>query len=644
MPHPTPLPRRPDIDALRGLAVTAVVLFHAFPAIAPGGFTGVDAFFVISGFLITSIIDADLDRATFRFPSFWARRVRRLFPALALVLAATLVAGWILFSADELERLGHEAAAGAAFVANVYFAGQRGYFSPTAASRPLLHLWSLAIEEQFYLAWPVVLRLLHRLRLPRVPILALLAAASFAWNLSLVRSRPDAAFYSTLARVWELGLGGLLATTRAAWGGASPEPASSDASRNSWLRDLVSVTGLGLLVAGLRLARPGAAYPGTTALLPTVGTALLLAAGPAALVNRTLLANRAIVGLGLVSYPLYLWHWPLISFASILDGRTPAAATRASLVALSLLLAWATWRFAEIPAREAVRPGEATRTRGLVAALTTLGLLGWWLGASGGARGFRAEPQAPLAGDVGLPIGRGLGGTSWECAPRFTPPPTRPPPGWFHCRQSLPDRPPTVAIMGDSHAEHLFAGLAEALPQENVFSQTRSDAPFATGHAFGWISRRLASTPAVHTVVLSAHWGKPWRRQPAGQTFEDALRRTVETFTSKGKNVILVANTPSFLRSPRPCKYSADEAACHPPAPLGSDLRLLQAFRQAVAGNPRATVLDPRPLFMDERGPTMERDGWVLFRDRDHLNAQGSRVVAASIAEAITDLRHRNPR
>ncbi|MFM8413025.1 MAG: acyltransferase family protein, partial [Alphaproteobacteria bacterium] len=364
---PSAAGRRHDIDGLRGLAVTAVVLFHAFPGLLPGGFTGVDAFFVISGFLITSIIDDELDRGAFRFPAFWGRRVRRLFPALALVLLAALVAGWVLFSADELERIGREIAAGASFTANLYFAAHSGYFHPNASERPLLHLWSLAIEEQFYLAWPVVVWLLHRLRLPRAPVFAVLVAGSFAWNLSLTRGRPEAAFYSALARFWELGLGGLLATTRAAWGEAPTETATPVRAGRSWLPGLVSLAGIVLLVAGLLLARPDAPYPGTTALLPTVGTALVLAAGPGALVNRGLLASRAIVGLGLVSYPLYLWHWPLLSFASILDGRAPAVATRAALVALSLLLAWATWRFAEIPAREAARPREATRTRGLVA-------------------------------------------------------------------------------------------------------------------------------------------------------------------------------------------------------------------------------------------------------------------------------------
>ncbi|MFM8408770.1 MAG: SGNH hydrolase domain-containing protein, partial [Alphaproteobacteria bacterium] len=193
-------------------------------------------------------------------------------------------------------------------------------------------------------------------------------------------------------------------------------------------------------------------------------------------------------------------------------------------------------------------------------------------------------------------------------------------------------------------ADHLFLGLAETLTKENVLYQGRGDAPFATGPQYDWIAHRIASEPSVHAVVLSAFWGKRWRRPPAGQTFEDALRRTVETFTSKGKNVVLVANTPSFQRSPRPCKYMAGADACHPPAPPERDLRFLRMLRKAVAGNPRATVFDPRPLFSDERGPTMERDGRVVFRDRHHLNAEGSRLIAARIAEAIAELRRDDPR
>ncbi|MES2247784.1 MAG: acyltransferase family protein [Pseudomonadota bacterium] len=354
---------RADIDGLRALAVLAVVIFHAFPDVLPGGFIEVDVFFVISGFLITTLILRSQMTGDFSFRDFYARRARRIFPALILVLALTLAIGWHVLLNSEFQALGQQAVGGALFVANFVFWATAGYFDTAAETKPLLHLWSLGIEEQFYLLWPLLLGVAWRRRWPVVRLLWVLAVLSFLVNAGSVHSFRAAAFYSPLSRFWELMAGAILACMRL--GVVAPRP---------WLRHAQSVLGLALIALGLVATRRDHAFPGWWALLPVLGAIACIAAGPAGCLNRYLLSNRVLVGVGLISYPLYLWHWPLLALARVVGGGTPAPDTRAAIVGASVLLAWATYRFVERPVRS--RPG-ATVPWALWGAGGALVLAGW---------------------------------------------------------------------------------------------------------------------------------------------------------------------------------------------------------------------------------------------------------------------------
>ncbi|HEX7220191.1 MAG TPA: acyltransferase, partial [Burkholderiales bacterium] len=337
---------RPDVDGLRAVAVLAVLAFHAFPSLAPGGFTGVDVFFVISGYLISGIILDDIERSRFSVAYFYWRRIRRIFPALVLVLAACLAIGWVVLLPDEYLQLGRQVAAGAGFLANVALWMQAGYFDWAAEMKPLLHLWSLGVEEQYYLAWPL---LLYAFRRHALALIVAMGVASFALNLYMTAVAPSAAFYLPFTRFWELLIGSYLAVV-----------STKDASH------VKAIAGAVLVVAGFALIHGERAFPGAWALLPAVGTALLISAGPQAWLNRTVLSHPAAVAVGLISYPLYLWHWPLLSFARIVQQGEIPAATRIGLLALSFLLAWATYQFLEKPIRFGVKlrriavPGLAT--------------------------------------------------------------------------------------------------------------------------------------------------------------------------------------------------------------------------------------------------------------------------------------------
>lgn len=341
--HPT---YRPDIDGLRAIAVLLVVAYHAFPAVLRGGFVGVDVFFIISGFLISGTIFQDLAAGTFSFANFYGRRVRRIFPALFIVLTATLLLGWLFLFPSEFSKLGAHVLAGAGFVSNLLLWHEAGYFDPASKAKPLLHLWSLGIEEQFYIFFPLLLAGLWQRRSRLLFWIVAIAAFSFLINIMGMRRDPVAVFYAPVTRVWELMLGALLAYA-AAFRPALLESISGSAHRSA----LLTLIGTGLLLAAACLLDRGKQFPGWWALLPTLGAAAVIAAGPHAWFNREVLSHPLLVFVGLISYPLYLWHWPLLSYLSICTEGQSAPTLRAAAVVLSLAMAWLTYRLIEIPIR-----------------------------------------------------------------------------------------------------------------------------------------------------------------------------------------------------------------------------------------------------------------------------------------------------
>lgn len=367
---------RPDIDGLRAVAVLAVVAFHAFPQYAQGGLVGVDVFFVISGFLISTIIFRGLAAGRFNYVEFYVRRIRRIFPALFAVLAACLIAGWLLLFDQEYAAVGKHVAGGSVFISNFVLWSESGYFDSQARFKTLLHLWSLGIEEQFYLLWPLLLALTWRFTRRLLPLIAVLLVASFVCNVATIAETPRVTFYWPHTRFWELMIGALLA-----WLMLQQRVRLSATAANA-----ASIAGAALLLMALAVISERSLFPGWLALLPTCGAALLIAAGPAGVVNRWLLMWKPMVFVGLISYPLYLWHWPLLSFARILnsDSTGPGRLERAALVVASFALAWLTWRFLEAPVRTSPGRRPAVALLVLVAAV---GLAGWTVFVQGGLPG-----------------------------------------------------------------------------------------------------------------------------------------------------------------------------------------------------------------------------------------------------------------
>jgi peptidoglycan/LPS O-acetylase OafA/YrhL len=503
---------RSDVDGLRAVAICIVVIFHMQRSLVPGGFVGVDVFFVISGFLITRLIVDALERGTFSLSEFYSRRIRRIFPALIIVLAVVWIIGWLTLLPDDFAELGRQILAGAVFASNLLNYSEVGYFDAPAASKPLLHLWSLGVEEQFYLAIPAFLIVAMKCRIPFPRILAITAVLSCAGNIALVRYSQRAAFYLPISRLWELLIGGCIPYATARW----------SLQTERFRRESSSILGISLIGAAAYLV-PAADFPGWWAVPPVLGSALIIAAGPEATVNRAL-SRRPLVGLGLISYPLYLWHWPLLV---LLRGPTSKGRW---IVALSVVLAAATYLLIEQPLRRSFRlPRIAI---GGLTGMATMALLATMTAQTGGLPG-RYDPPLPaiflrVAQPNFFPAGYEAGNVAG----------------------------PKVLLWGDSHADQLnpgFLAVRETRPLRLYHNNFGADcAPIRSQPEADRCADLLRSiesdVAAIHPdiVVIAALWSLYSPLDIAG--LDDLL-----TFSrhSGAKDVFVVGPEPRWPQSLR---------------------------------------------------------------------------------------------
>lgn len=641
-PHPA---YRPDIDGLRAIAVLAVVLFHAFPGLLPGGFIGVDIFFIISGFLIGSIIMGEMAQQRFSFARFYGRRIKRIFPALALVMASCFAAGWLVLFADEYRMLGRHLVAGAGFVSNLLLWSEVGYFDTAADTKPLLHLWSLGIEEQFYIFWPILLMLAQRWR-QRAWLWALvLGGLSFLLNVALVHRYPSATFYSPASRVWELLMGSMLAyltlhgqTLAGLLRGSSAPAAAPSAQR----RNLYSALGMALLLAGFVLITRNRAFPGWWALLPTTGAVLLIAAGPQAWCNRYVLAQPLLVWVGLISYPLYLWHWPLLSFAHILHSAQPAWQIRAAAVLLALLLAWLTYRVLE----QRVRAPAHSRQKIILLSgvMTLVAAAGLWLATHAGLP-QRSGIVANAALQKSLIVVEDVANAE-ACKARY---------GFAskyeYCLLDQVQQEPTVVLIGDSHAYHLVAGLTRYYHEHGgnlLMLGTRvpfiglpsGDDPYqqATPRMLELALNSASVQTVIFSTALKLHEGNP-----DGIATVQALRTTLQRFSAAGKQLVWVNDVPMLDFEPRSCIGRPGMGL----AGAGVDCTLPRAtFDRNTAGHaaivarllkefPQVKVFDTAAPLCDASRCHVMRDGKLMYRDTHHLSYDGDLYVASTYARQL---------
>lgn len=632
---------RPEIDGLRALAVLPVLFTHAGFAGLGGGHLGVDVFFVISGYLITAILLRELDReGRVSIIDFYERRARRILPVLFVVVAASFVAAWIVMLPKEFRDFGQSMVATGSFLSNVFFASENGYFLRASDFKPLLHTWSLSVEEQFYLVFPLLLAGLAWLAPGRVAmVLAALALASFGWALHGTGVAPDSNFFMPLGRGWELLAGAMLAC----WGGA----AEWRSRRPAWLLDALSMAGLVAILAAYLLWDDTTPNPGLPTLLPVLGACAIIAfAAPGTLAYR-LLTLRAMVGVGLVSYSAYLWHQPLFVFTRLLVGDLPGWGWGA-MIAATLLIAWASWAVIEAPFRDRARIG-----RGAVFGFGGAGL------------------AAMIAAGMAVHLQGGLPGRLDERRLLLASAQTDVSPYRDSCGNSLPESfdgycvfgetaGPTVAFIGDSHGKELFWRASERAEEEGFAVQAflwNACLPVALpedarGCAEFVVQARehIIASPEIEIVVISANWsrylgcgdlcyGEDYGPMPAARVaaIGAALRREIAAYAEAGKSVLLVSQIPTMPWDiPRHLNARAlrDGGIAEIGVAIDSHLE-----RAAVAIDtveplealPGVEVLRPRrALCADGRCPALRGDRPLYFDD-NHLNGHGAEALLSML-------------
>jgi peptidoglycan/LPS O-acetylase OafA/YrhL len=621
---------RPDIDGLRAVAVLSVVGFHAAPGRIPGGFIGVDIFFVISGYLISSIILKGLEAGTFTFLEFYSRRIKRIFPALLVTLLACLVIGYVILLDDQLKELGKHVAGGAGFVSNLVLWGENGYFDDAAVYKPLLHLWSLGIEEQFYIVWPLLLWVAWKRRLNMVATVSAVAFASFALNLYVTGNDPVAAFYSPFTRFWELLAGAILACL----GVLKSYPSQV---KNQGLQSTCSLFGVFLLAIAFVYIDVTQPFPGWWALLPTVGTTIVIWAGPNAWPNRLVLSNKILVWFGLISFPLYLWHWPLLSFLRILEGTEIVQWKRAAAILVAIILAWLTYRLLETPVRQVFRT-KATPII-LVVLMSLVGLFGCYGYFVNGFEGRSGAPAIVNAGEIGqFPFFNYADKQYFPCTPVEILNDAGDWNGFVRCVQSKESAIKDVAILGDSHAEHLFPGVAAQLHESNVVFYGKSGLPFLSNSAFNQIFESLIADTNITAVLLSGYWARDLRNY-AGDDWERDLTDSITALTKSGKMVYLTDDVPTFSFKPYRCKFAdrlGSENRCTEPNPRANK-HYLPVFEEIAnkIGRDQVRVIKTYDLFCEADSCSMAGGGILYYRDETHVNIDGSSKLAIAIAEKM---------
>jgi len=640
-----PLGRRPEVDGLRAVAVAAVMLYH-FGLGCPGGFAGVDVFFVISGYLIVGILLREMDHGGFSFAQFWARRVRRLFPALAAVLCFTLAAGWRMLEPREFESLGAQAVAALAFLANFRMMAITGYWEPLAEEIPLMHTWSLAVEEQFYLVAPALLFFLWRRARRRIgAILAALWLASFAAMVAAGDSASGAAFYMPHTRAWELLSGGLLAV--AEFRGWRVPRAAGPAC--GWL-------GLGLVLAAVFGLSGQAGWPDGRALLPTLGAALLIASNTARPNSSgRLLGWRPLEFTGLISYSLYLWHWPLLLFwRRWIFPEEIQVHDQIALLALTFAVSWGSWRWIEQPFRRQGVGARPLLAKPILAKpILALGCV--WLALMGVSlwvkleRGFESAYYArfdPVARRV-MQSPDGKAHATHEALGSLER-------GGIQVGGGIP----RIVILGDSHAV-MFGPMLEDLARRRgvalAFMAQSGAAGFlagGNGHIKPFLStnaekRRRDAVVASFIerwrpdlVVLMGKWDSQLRHdwaptEPGSEAeFARALDHTLEWLRGLSCDVALVGQPPVLPLPNRPNRAEilagylrrggVMPAFYERPDTRAARLRAMELFRARASGH--VFVLDPEPLLTNPDGSIRYHDGdlGLFYSDDDHLNDAGT--------------------
>jgi peptidoglycan/LPS O-acetylase OafA/YrhL len=638
---------RRDLDGLRAVAVLSVLGFHIAPPLFPGGFVGVDIFFVISGFLISSIIYKELESSSFSIVEFYIRRIRRIYPALFAVLCFAAICGWIFLLPSDFVNLGKQILGGSTFSANFVLWWQTGYFSTEATLEPLLHLWSLGVEEQYYLVFPLICMAFYRSKARWTLPAAFLAiaAVSMSLNVAFVSSYKTATYFLPFSRLWELFLGAGLSL----YSQRNLQDSQETPHPKKW-RHVVGFLGMALLVVSIFGISESDAFPGWWALLPTIGAVLVLAAGQTSWVNRYVLSCKPAVFVGLISYPLYLWHWPILSFMRIAAtdwGVKLSSLQKGMIISLAFPLSYLTYRFIELPIRH-VKQKERRRKGALwlLGCVSLTGVFGVLVILTGGFPARLPSAVVALDHDFGPEVSKSWReGTCFLRADQFA--------ASFSnsCVDTEEKRTaqPLVLLWGDSHAADLFPGFRALQDQSGVrlaqFTASLCapilglqvpERPTCLSVNDAVLDRVRSLKPDI--VVLSAFWDYSDPNYDSA-TRNAKLLHTIELVREAGVQRVVVLGSVPFWKMPVR-RILASELRRDPSNPLPHDLprNLLREHDDTLL---MATTLKAGAVYVPVFENLCDRTsciattgpGWkdIVTYDQAHFTDHGSTLIAQRI-------------
>jgi peptidoglycan/LPS O-acetylase OafA/YrhL len=612
----------PSIDGLRALAVLSVILFHAFPLVFPGGFIGVDIFFVISGYLITQIIVSQAISNQFSFGDFYSRRIRRIFPSLILVFLVVYVVGWFVMLPGEFMQLGKHIAAGASFISNWVYWLEAGYFDELVELKPLLNLWSLGVEEQFYIFWPLIILVLIRFGMGLRNALIGLVLASFLINILLVKAYPSATFYLPFSRTWELGLGGLIAVY----------PIRIKDLR---FNHFISILGICGVIAPIFYLNTHSVFPGWSVVPPVIGTGLLLIAIANGGLAAKFLSASWMIGLGLISYPLYLWHWPALSFGGIIKGTSLDVLETIALLLVSLVFALFSYFVIE----------KKVRYLG-VKSVFVLCLLMMGICFQGWNTYHREGLEFRLRRTIEIPFEQKQDFVKWEhkgmlptgiCEPGFIYPEAH------VCAQSNAQGEADVVVLGDSHAFSAYWGIAKAYSNDHIVRLIGQGGclPFLDASSFGMYSSCnknihdqiawITNDPTVKTIFI-AHRSPIISSDTDQKKLEESVIKTFDKLLKANKRVIYINSVPELNFEPRLCVGDLPFGRKNPVGscsfPLDRELARQARYRESMNSifkkYPTVSIYEPAIFLCRNEICNAVIDDRVMYTDTNHLSESGS--------------------
>jgi len=628
------------IDGLRAIAVISVVVYHAFPSLPYSGFIGVDIFFVISGYLISGYIITNLRAETLSLKEFYRRRILRLLPALLTVLFAVSIVGYFTFLSIEYEQLAKHIFSSGVFVQNFALANESGYFDVVAEKKPLLHLWSLSIEEQFYIFWPIFLYVIHRLGVKF--IYATLLAFIISFFLCINQTDLTQRFYFPQYRFWELVFGAIvyLCYNKVQ---AAPERMPVLGFNKETSLNLLSYLGIVFLLLGFIFIRADY-FPSALTILPVLGCGLILLSGGSTFVNNTLLNNSFCTFFGRISYPLYLWHWPTFSFVYILNGERPSGLIMLMLIALSILLSYLTYKYIENPIRFGKNKGKNLFL--LSIAMVAMVLAGLYVYTHDGLKNRNANTVVEKKfGDIGHDLfHQTIDEKFFPCEPRSIRNSALKWQNHLRCQQNKKGSDFDVIILGDSHAEHLFLGFTESSSTLKSVYYIKGGMPTYANQPFQDIYHTIINSKA-EVVIFSAYWKmylKVFQDSNIGlEEFSRQISNSIKILENSGKTVVMLNDVPDFSFDPEKCKYARLFGNSKCTESLDNSIHkniLTPIFQKLTIKHPNLVLYDSFNDFCSGLSCSMSHKKQLLYRDRNHLNLNGSKQLGEKLANIIVEI------